>query len=57
VASGTESVAGGVFTRAAPLSVPLSMPLKWTLTSADSVAQCRYEPSLRALFFQAAQAR
>jgi len=47
VASGAERV----FTRAAPLSVPF----KWAFTSANPAAQCRYEPTLHALFFQAAQ--
>jgi len=51
-ASGTESGAGGVFTRAEPLSVPL----EWASTSADLAAWCHYEPMLHALFFQTAQA-
>jgi len=42
-----------VFKRA----VLLSVPLKWASTSADSAAQCRYEPMLHAPFFQATQAR
>jgi len=42
---------GGVFKQVAPLSVPLSLPLKWASTSTNSVAQCRYEPMLHALFF------
>jgi len=40
------------FARAAPLSVPF----KWALTSANLAAQCRYEPTLHALFFQAVEA-
>jgi len=34
----------------------LSLPLKWASTSANSEAQCRYDPTLHALFFQVAQA-
>jgi len=52
-ARGTDSGAGGVFTRAAPLS----LPLKWVSTSSNSAAQCCREPTLYVLFFQAAQAR
>ena len=47
------SGAGVVFTRATPLSVPLSLPLKWVPTFANSAAQCCCEPMLYALFFQA----
>jgi len=52
-ASGTESGARGVFARAAPMSVLL----KWPLTSANPAAQCRYEVTLHALFFSAAWAQ
>jgi len=38
------------------LSAPLSTPLKWVSISANPAAQCRYEPMLHALLFQAAQA-
>jgi len=41
-----------VFTQAAPLS----LPLKWALTSANPASHCRYEPMLQTLFFQEAQA-
>ena len=40
--SGTESAAGGMFTREAPLSALLFVLLKWALTPA---AQCCYEPT------------
>jgi len=49
--SGTENGAAGVFARVALLSVPL----KWAATSANPAAQCLYEPTLHALFFQTAQ--
>jgi len=39
------------------LSASLSVPLKWASTSVNPVAQCRYEPTLHALFFQAALAQ
>jgi len=48
-ASFTESA--GVFTQAASLSVPL----KWASTSPNPATPCRFEPTLPALFFQAAQ--
>jgi len=57
-ASSTEGDTAGVFTQVAPLSVPL----KWASTSANSAAQCRLtaaqcrcEPTPHAPFFQAAQ--
>jgi len=40
-----------VFTQAAPLFAPL----KWASTSDSPAPKCRYEPTLHALFFQAAQ--
>jgi len=45
---------GRGFTQAAPLSVPLSLPVKWASTSANLAVQCRVEPTLQALFFPAA---
>jgi len=51
-----DSAAAGVFPRAVALFAPLSVPLKWVPTSANLAAQCHYEPTLHALFFQTAQA-
>ena len=53
VAIGAESGTAGVFTRAAPLSVPP----KWTSTSTNPAALYRYDLTLHALISQAAQAQ